>query len=337
MPALSPPELNALVGLARGVVRGPARRPPFRWWLKRCYLERRSTRAYVAAAFFAVAALSALAVLDGLLAGMHIEGDAAFGVAALSDAGLDPPPVGRPGDVAETWARWTVDGYPEPEHLALAHVFLDTFVFMPAYGWLLGVGLLRLALQFQDHVVIGPPTREERLVQRLARSFRRITVTAFAAVPLLLLVDLIENVLIAGTALECIVSSAPDGCHERPLTYELWAATSVKWLLFAAVAVPLASGLMARELFANGRGLDLGGVLLRLRAVAVIAVVIGMAYLWTATPFAEQAADLLRRWKDELRHAAIAVALTGWWSLLLLLSARCLLERDPSPRGRVPQ
>ena len=332
-----PPALYELVGLARGVVRGPARRLPFRWWLQWCWKRRESGFLFAAAAFLGVAALGALGVLDGLLAAVHREGDAAYGVAALSDTGLDPPEVGRPGEVAATWFGGQVRGYAEPRTLVLvlAHVALDTIVFLPAYGWLLGVGLLRLALRFESYV-IGPPTRAQLHVQPLAGAFRRVAATAFAAVPLLLLVDLVENVLIAGAAVGCIAEDPWAGCDEPSLTYALWAVTSLKWLLFLAAAVPAASGLLALDLLVRGQGRELSRVLVRVRAIAVFAGAFAVAYLWTVTPFAEQAADLLRRWDDDLLDAGVALVLTAWWSALLLYAARRLVTMNPDPRPAVP-
>lgn len=332
-----------------------ALRPTFGFWvqfvLKGCDVQ----PALAVALFFSVCLLAALGQFDALLRAIHPPGDAAFGMGSLSDVGLPPERPGRPSAVASTWFAGRTVGFTEPTLLARWYLALD-LLFVLAYGWLLAVSLLRLrasllrtAVSTQLESAVGrrvaagevavtraAQSNEGERIWDLVRHYARVMTLACAGVLALGLVDLLEDLLQVLAVEGCVQADPAAWCDEWTLTWSLYVVTALKWVIFAAVVGAVMFGLLALASFRRDHVHDLRRLLVRLRAPFVLVAALGLCYVVKASPFAAQAADLLRRWQDAPRQALFAILLTIVLSAVLLTCARGLVnaarpENAPDP------
>jgi hypothetical protein len=313
----------------------------YRWWLARTTRIRTARAPLIAALFLAVALLAALWQIDGILRAIHRPGDAAYGIGALSDPGMPPPESGRAGHVTAAWSAGRVRGFTGPDTLAYWYVALDV-LFIVAYSWILVVVLAGIRERLRDdtteatfataaerHAASGAAARsvtaEAQRIGRLAARYARLMGLASAGVVVLALVDLLEDALQVYAVAHCVRDNAPHDCVEWQLTWALYLVTTLKWLLSAAVLVPALLGVFVLASLHRRQARELARVLVRVRAPLAVVLLLGFAYLVKASPFADQAADLLRRWKDEWWQGVIGALLTALLAAVILSFARWLV------------
>ena len=143
--------------------------------------------------------------------------------------------------------------------------------------------------------------------------------------------DVLEDVL-QGVVVGACVQDTPAGiCESRVFTVALYLVSTMKFALFATVVLAIVFGALAVVSLRRDRARGVGQLLLRLRAPVAIALVLVVGYLVHATPFADQAADLLRRWQDDRGQAIFATGLTIVLAVVLVAAARSLADISRSP------
>lgn len=263
-------------------------------------------RIFLAAAFFTgLAALVVLAQLQALLAAMHLPGETAFDLGGLAR---------RPDAAIETWrehADRANKTFADPKLIVALFAAIDTFLLVPAYSIVLGTAAVAAWAALRS-ATNGDP---------LLPAYRAITAVAFLVVPLLVIVDVLEN---ADTLAIVLWDGKAPAFFEAGLEV-LWLA---KYAIAAVVFVPIAiAGVaLARRSGADGFGFLRTIVVLRVH----IALVLLFAVFLFAPIFGEQIDDVMRRWisSDWLELVAAAV-LTALFSALLLATAwRLLIDQQ---------
>ena len=179
-------------------------------------------------------------------------------------------------------------------------------MFILAYCWVLAVILSRLLTW-----LAVPPSAQTPTTTLQARMTRGTAIElAGGAVLVAALVDIAECALQAFVAIGCVRRSPVPGCTSGVLSWSLYVVTSLKWVIFAGIAITIVLGFLALASLQRMRVRELARVLVASGLRSVLVMVLGFAYLMGASPFADQAADLLRRWRDEEWQAIVAVVLT---------------------------
>lgn len=283
------------------------------WLLSQLARLERTPWGLTAALAVGLAALAAMSQLVGLLAGMHVPGAGSYTITDLTGTVFDGPSAERSADVVRTWREHpTPPGFSGPTEVIWAFVLIDSLLFAPAYAALLAIVLLKVARALT--------TAAETSI--LAGQYLRLARFAFALVPLLLLADLAENGLIAA------VYETDSGVPW--LSWLLWAVTTAKWLLAALVVAPVAISGLSLAFFFPLQVRQLGTALVVLRPQLLL-VLLFAAGLFVS----DQAADAIRRWRDDPADLIAAVALTLWLAAVLRASCSGLVseffrtEREP--------
>jgi hypothetical protein len=321
-------------------------RAVFKWWVGAAVQGHRRRRGLLALALFAsVALFAALTQIDRVLRAMHPLGDSAFEMSALSDPGLPPPETGRPSEVAGTWWAGRTEGFTGPDTLAYWYLGLD-LAFILAYSWALAILLLRLrrwlprredsaevrraAARRVARGEVAADSAEERKERKrilaLADRTGHVLTVACGGVLVLAVTDVAENVLQGLAVFGCVQAEPVDWCSWPALTWGLYLMTALKWLLFGAIAVAAVVGLLVVASLRRQRARELWSVLVRVRTPLVLVLALALAYLVGATPFADQAADLLRRWNDEPHQALFGVVFTAVLCAVIWTSAHALIR-----------
>ena len=255
--------------------------------------------------FFGLPALIVMAQLQSLLSAMHLPGETAY---SLRDLAFPD----RADAAIETWfahSRETTQQFSGPGLVTLLFALVDTFVFVPAYTIVFSVGaatsLARLRAATDDDPLLP--------------AYRTLTATAFLVVPLLVLVDVLEN---AATLLLVQQKGDAPGLLEWALTL-FWVT---KWVLALRVLVALLLAAIALARRAKAGGVDLWRTVVALR-VQIVLVAFFAIFLFGPVA-ADQIDDVVRRWigpdwEEVLASAALTlllslvIAATSWRLLLL--------------------
>ena len=234
-----------------------------------------------------------MAQLQTLLGAMHLPGETSF---TLTDLAFP----GRTDASIQTWlahSRETTAQFAGPITVTVAFALIDTLAFVPAYGIVLCTAAAAAHQRLRDAGGDDP----------LLPAYRKLTAAAFLAVPLLVIVDVLENV-------DTVAIVAWKGDAPAALEWGLTVLWGVKWTLAigTAIALLLAGIALARRSWSTGSGLLRTAVVLRVE-VAVV-VFLGVFLFFPAA--ASQMDDVMRRWIGPDWTELIATSL-----LTVLLSA----------------
>lgn len=289
----------------------------------------------VACLAVALAAGTVLGQLGGVLAGMHVPGAGSYTITDLTDTRFGIPKAENSADVIRTWREAQIpDGFRGPGWNVYAFALVDFLFFAPAYALLLAIALLKLRGSVEAN------TTPERLNQLAsARMFRRgegdeesfaaehrgitsvrdavlrLIGATLAAVPLLFLLDELENVLIP-----LVYEETPNGSRFGLLFFFLGWAALLKWALGVLVVIGLVVATIAAASVARGRMAKLWTALVVLRPQLLL-----LAFFAAGLFASDQSGDVILRWRDDPIDGLAAVALTGAFAVVALVSARLLL------------
>lgn len=276
-------------------------------------------------------ALVVMAELQAVLRGMHLPGASAFDAGAPSNFGFQLPSREHVGTVLNTWELHRQDafglGVTSPRWILTWFLAVDAFFLTPAYTLVLLVLIVRLRR--------GLPAVDERLGDDGARdrTYHRLLSSAFAAVPLLFLVDELENVTSWFLTLEMGEIRPKD----PTLPWVLWGATWLKWILaglivlrIAIVAVAVAMREVQKRANLRTPSLTAWNAFVALR-FHVLLLVFFAVILST-----EQGIDVLRRWDGAWGHVLAGALLTFVFACVASASAWALLHDDEPRRTVVP-
>jgi hypothetical protein len=282
-----------------------------------------------------------LGELDEILKARHPPGGASYGMADLSGSLFSPDLNQLDEVVAGTWLNGRPEEFTNPVKVAQLYIRVDV-AFAIAYASLLLILALVLRRKLKaasdpaslsevaDHrlagrgIAVDEYSRKEELADLEPRvaTYRRLAFLAIPAAVAVLAADLAESYL-QWTALE-----EPS----RLLAGALYGVTLAKWALLALVVVGLLLGLVGLDLVhPRARGGFLATLVVA-RAPLLLAGLLVVAFLTDATPFGEQASDVLLGWNENRADAAVAIVLFAWLSALTLVLARRLLEPTPETR-----
>lgn len=298
--------LDDLVRAAPRLLRWISR--PYRWVSGRLWTLAWSPRRpliVAAAVFLGLPALVVMGQLQSLLAAMHLPGETAYSLRDLAFPG-------RADAAIETWfahSRETTQHFSGPGLVTLFFTLVDTFVFMPAYSIVFSVAA---AIAFAR---LRAATDDDPLLP----AYRTLTATAFLLVPLLGLVDLLENVT-------TLVLVQQKGDAPELLDWALTLLWATKWALAFGILAPLLLAAAALARRAKAGGIDLWRTVVALRVQ--IALVAFFALFLFGPVAADQIDDVIRRWigpdwEEVLASTALtlllslAIAATSWRLLLL--------------------
>jgi hypothetical protein len=305
----------------------------------------------VACLAVALAAGVVLGQLNAVLAGMHVPGAGSYTISDLTDTRLGIPKAENAADVIRTWRETQIpDGFRGPAWSVGAFALVDGLLFAPAYALLLAIVLLKLRGSVE--ATSGPDRLNEiasaRILRRgedlneesfaaeyanvksLRRTGLRLIGVTLAAVPVLFLLDELENVLIP-----VVYHETPSGDWFGLLFFLLGWAALLKWALGILIMIGLAVITLAAASLERGRMGRLWTALVVLRAQVILLV------LYAAGLFAsDQSGDVILRWRDDPIDGLAALALTGAFGVVSLTTARLLLvelrQRDRDvPESRV--
>jgi hypothetical protein len=292
------PTFDALLaGVPTRLLRAVARlyRPVLRWQWRLAISPNR--RFYLAAAFFVgLPALVVMAQLQSLIAAMHLPGETAYTLTNLAF------PPGHADAALKTWLDHSLETtakFAGPVRLTLLFVLVDSLLLVPAYAVVLAAasGLAFRRLHETDDGDSLVPT------------YRAMTAGAFALLPLLVLVDLLENVSIA-------VIVAAEGDAPQALEWALTGLWIVKWALAALIVIPLVIAAIAVARRASTSGVDLWRTLVVLRVPIAIVAFFGV-FLFAGIS-AQQIDDLVRRWiGPDWNELIVTVLLTVLLSIVI--------------------
>ena len=255
--------------------------------------------------FFGLPALVVMAQLQSLLSAMHLPGETAY---SLRDLAFPD----RADAAIETWfahSRETTQQFSGPGLVTLLFALVDTFVFVPAYTIVFSVAAATSFARLRAATDDDP----------LLPAYRTLTATAFLVVPLLVVVDVLEN---AATLLLVQQKGDAPGLLEWALTL-FWVT---KWVLALGVLVALLLAAIALARRAKAGGVDLWRTVVALR-VQIVLVAFFAIFLFGPVA-ADQIDDVVRRWigpdwEEVLASAALTlllslvIAATSWRLLLL--------------------
>jgi hypothetical protein len=267
--------------------------------------------------FLALVWTTVLRRLTDLLRAMHLPGQGAFDVNALTGSVR----VAHAAAVVGTWldhAASTTARFTGPLWVAALWLGVDV-AFVLTYATLLGV-LLAWAV-----AALGEPPPERGTY---AWAYRRIATVGLYAVPVLALADLLEDVMQATIVADCRNRGAPHLCGG-------WAnaATPVGFVL-GYLKLGLAVGVLLTLLLAGvllllrrlerersesaeaAGGLWRTIVLLRVQIAAVVV----WAFAMLGPVAGPQGADVIRRWAggSDLSDGLVALATAGWLAAILI-------------------
>src|SRR5215208_3174161 len=305
-----------LAAVPTRVLRASARlyRPVLVWqWRLATSPKRRFVLA--AAFFFGLPALVVMAQLQSLIAAMHLPGETAY---SLTDLAVPP---GHADAALKTWlahSAETTAKFAGPVTLGLLFVLVDTLFLVPAYAIVLAASSA-LAFRGLNAAANGDP---------LLPAYRAMTAAAFAALPLLVLFDLLENASIA-----TIIAAKGDA----PGLIE-WALTAfwlIKWVLAAVIVIPLVIAAIAVARRASTSGVDIWRTLVVLRVPIAVVFFFG-AFLFVPAA-AQQFDDVIRRWiGPDWNELIVTVLLTVVLSAVIAAVSRRLLLLQTSPGVQLP-
>lgn len=284
-------------------------------------------------ALFAAAAWLALGQTTVLIRQMQQEGVRAFGIEALGGGWL---PAVVTENARQAVGLWSAENADNARVLLYAYTLVDTFVFIPAYVWLILTIFRRSTADWERQ----PQAKSTTVVRGLGESTsdsgtRGLGIRLLAT---LVLADVLEN-LCRILAFETRASAFWVG--------GAYVAEKVKWLALAAVllivlaavldlwAEPKIGEQMVRRLRNNVKEVANGqrSAVATLRALVVIAVAFAALLLVDVTG---QASDLVRRMADggvDTTLAALAgLAATVLLALVLWASCRRIILADQRPQ-----
>ena len=288
---------------------------PVLGWQWRLGLSPKRRYVLAAAFFVGLPALVVMAQLQSLLSAMHLPGATAY---SLTDLAFPP---GHADAAVLTWldhAAETTQKFAGPIRLSVIFLLVDTFLFVPAYAIVLAaasaVAFRRLHAANDDDPLLP--------------AYRTMTATAFAAVPLLVFFDLLENA--SSAIIVAAKGDAPDA-----LEWALTAFWLVKWSLAALIVIPLAIAAIAVARRGATSGVDLW------RTVVVLRVPIGVVGFFGVLLFAPVAAqqfdDLIRRWiGPDWNELIVTVLLTLVLSAVIAAVCWRLLMLQQEPGAQLP-
>src|SRR4051812_9197144 len=262
----------------------------------------RGDAARLAVAALVAASLAILLVLrqeERLLHAMHVPAAHGYGVRDLADLGLHWPSSSQPELVLDTWSEFRAHTHVGPSPVALAHdeVWFDLLfiaLYAPAFALLLVRGRRRLATMTYGDA---------------RRTYRALALYGLAALPVLALADLSEDLAQLTAMADC-----GNGCSAGTFWW-LWVSAVVKTAAAAAVVLPL----LFVGLAGQGRGVR--GTLLALRIPIAMVVVLGLLLFGPLGQ--DQFADVIRRWANlDVSDAFFASALMLWLGMLVLVVGR---------------
>ena len=296
----------------------------------------------------ALAAGVVLGQLNAVLAGMHVPGAGSYTISDLTDTHLGAPRAENAADVIRTWRETQIpEGFRGPAWSVDAFALVDGLLFAPAYALLLAIVLLKLrgsveATSGQDRMNAiasarifrrGDELNEETFaaehenVMSLHEVGLRLIRVTLAAVPVLFLLDELENVLIP-----LVYRAALSGDWFGPLFFVLGWVALLKWALGFLIVIALVVITLAAASLERGRVSRLWTGLVVLRAQVLLLA------LYAAGLFAsDQSGDVILRWRDDPIDGLAALALTGAFAVVSLTTARILLGELPEEDRDVPQ
>lgn len=296
----------------------------------------------------ALAAGVVLGQLNSVLAGMHVPGAGSYTISDLTDTRLGIPKAENAADVIRTWDETQIpDGFRGPAWNVKAFALVDFLFFAPAYALLLAIVLLKLrgsieATSGQDRMNAiasarilrrGEELNEESFaaeyanVESLRDAGLGLIWATLAAVPVLFLLDELENVLIW-----LVYRETPAGGLFGALFFVLGWAALFKWALGFLIVIALAVTTLAAASLERGRVSRLWTGLVVLRAQVLLLV------LYAAGLFAsDQSGDVILRWREDPIDGLAALALTASFAVVSLTSARLLLVELPQEDRDVPK
>ena len=255
--------------------------------------------------FFGLPALVVMGQLQSLLAAMHLPGETAY---SLRDLAFPD----RAGAAVETWfahSRETTQQFSGPGAVTLLFSLVDTFVFVPAYTIVFSVAAATSFARLRTATDDDP----------LLPAYRTLTATAFLVVPLLVVLDVLEN-----AAMLVLVQQKGDA--PALLEWALALLWATKWVLALGILVALLLAAFALARRAKAGGVDLWRTVVALR-VQIVLVAFFAIFLFGPVA-ADQIDDVVRRWigpdwEEVLASTALTlllslvVAATSWRLLLL--------------------
>ena len=211
--------------------------------------------------FLTLSALAAYRELEGLLKATHLPGAGSFGAGDLPNLGVHLPDSGIPAEAYKTWVSAAPKNATGPVELAHWAMYVDVGLLV-CYSllfalWLIKTGRGLIAAE-QDADLLdrvarrrlertGLPAEPDAIEQAsgdvvsLIDHYRTIVAVAFCAIPVVALLDLLENLL----TLQSIGSEGKDWF------WLLWVASLGKTVLFVFVVAAAAISTVALASFRN--------------------------------------------------------------------------------------
>jgi hypothetical protein len=283
--------------------------------------------------FVAIATLTMYRELGRLLHATHLPGAGSYGPESLANVGFHAPDSSGPALVIKTWHE------AEPAHatspgdlLGWALVIDSVFVF--AYCLLLALALMRIgsALRrvYRNNALLaelearrarftiatgGPPVVDP--VKRLVNTFRLLVVIGLLTVPLVGILDLLENLF------TWLTYTDPDTWF-----WPLWTFSALKTILVLLVLAALTIAALAWLSFYWPSRQRAFATLVAMRAQLVLAAAFVLLVLFDPTG---QVVDSARSWEQRWFQLIAALALGLLFSFLLTIDARKLLRLASDP------
>jgi hypothetical protein len=257
----------------------------------------------------AASALVTLSQIDALLMRMHVAGAGSYGMNAL--VRLFPSPPGAHKTV-QTWQAWAqtpnITIKERPRALADLYFWIDTFAFIPAYGFLLFVLVRRL-----DAVL---PDDERSKFRRRALHW-----TTFGAIPALIISDVVENL-----SQRMLVHRGGSSSFFSALGSIAWCG---KWSFLAVTIITIvASAVAALSSPTNAIWTAVRWRQLVICRVNVLLAGFLVLIFFGPATLSEQAADAIRRLADDWAPIVSLLLVEGVLAAVLLATSVWLVANS---------